>query len=62
MHHIEKLNGKSVLVCQMFNQLKPDEFYDWINQVNFEDTQKYPLENFKMLVLTKFISILGKKG
>jgi hypothetical protein len=33
MHHIEKLNGKSVLVCQMFNQLKPDEFYDWINQL-----------------------------
>jgi hypothetical protein len=33
IHHIEKLNGKNILVCQMFNQLKSDELYDWINQL-----------------------------
>jgi len=34
IYYVEKLNGKSLVVCQLFNQLKPDELYDWINQVN----------------------------
>ena len=34
IYHIEKLNGKSVIVCQLYNQLKPNELYDWINQVS----------------------------
>jgi hypothetical protein len=33
IYHIEKINGKSMVICQLFNQLKPDEFYDWINQL-----------------------------
>ena len=35
IYYVEKLNGKSLVVCQLFNQLKPDELYDWINQVNY---------------------------
>ncbi len=31
---IENLNGKRYVVCQLFNQLKSNETYDWIDQVN----------------------------
>ncbi len=31
---IENLNGKRYVVCQLFNQLKSSETYDWIDQVS----------------------------
>jgi hypothetical protein len=31
---IENLNGRQFVVCQLFNQLKSNETYDWIDQVN----------------------------
>ena len=38
---IENLNGKTFIVCQLFNQLKDDETYDWIDQVRMK-TFKFP--------------------
>ena len=42
IYHIQSLNGKSYIVCQMFNQLKSNELYDWIKQlwtrVEFDST------------------------
>ncbi len=34
LYLIENLNGKTYLVCQLFNQLKSNEAYDWIDQVS----------------------------
>ena len=31
---IQNLNGKNYVVCQLFDQLKHNELYDWIGQVN----------------------------
>jgi len=33
IYWIKNLNGKSLIVCQLFDQLKPNEIYDWINQL-----------------------------
>jgi hypothetical protein len=33
-------NGKNYLVCQLFDQLKVNEVYDWINQVIFNKNWK----------------------
>ncbi len=30
---IKNLNGKNIVICQLFDQLKPNELYDWIRQV-----------------------------
>ena len=31
--YLIKANNKTYIVCQLFNQIKPDEYYAWINQV-----------------------------
>jgi hypothetical protein len=33
IYHIDNLNGKSFIVCQLYSQLKPDELYNWIDQL-----------------------------
>lgn len=33
---INDLNGKKFIVCQLYDQLKHHELYDWINQVILE--------------------------
>jgi len=33
IYHVENLNGKSYLVCQLYQQLKTEETYDWIDQL-----------------------------
>jgi len=30
---IKNLNGKRLVVCQLYDQLKSNELYDWISQV-----------------------------
>lgn len=40
IYKVNSLNSKSYLVCELFNNLKSNEFYDWIDQlwekVNFK--------------------------
>ena len=31
--YLRDFNGKSLVVCQFYNQLKENELFDWINQV-----------------------------
>jgi hypothetical protein len=33
VYHVQNLNGKSYAICQMFNQIKTSEAYDWISQL-----------------------------
>jgi hypothetical protein len=33
VYHVPNLNGKSYVVCQLFNAVKSSEAYDWIGQV-----------------------------
>lgn len=41
IYKVDSLNGKSYLFCELFNNLKSNEFYDWIDQlwgkVNFKE-------------------------
>jgi len=46
---VNNLNGRSYAICLLFNQLKPSEMYDWINQlaehVEFKDALLLTAEN-----------------
>jgi hypothetical protein len=33
VYHVQNLNGKSYVICQLFNAVKANEAYDWINQM-----------------------------
>lgn len=33
IYHVSNLDGKSYIICQLFNQMKSNEVYDWIDQL-----------------------------